>query len=57
MTLKSAVRAGDLAATSRFLRAGADVNRRGSDGLPPLLPTAGLGQALVMDVLKTKVRK
>lgn len=53
MTLESAIRAGDLAATTTFLRAGADVNRRGPEGLAPLLIAAGLGPAQLVELLLT----
>ncbi len=53
MTLESAIRAGDLAATITLLRTGADVNRRGPEGFPPLLVAAGLGQAQLVELLLT----
>ena len=53
MTLASAIRAGDLAATTTLLRAGADVNRRDPAGFPPLLLAAGLGQAQLVELLLT----
>jgi uncharacterized protein len=53
MTLESAIRAGDFAATSGLLCAGAYVNCRGPDGLPPLLLAAGLGQVELVKLLLT----
>ncbi|MFD3486634.1 ankyrin repeat domain-containing protein [Streptomyces sp. NPDC058665] len=51
MTLESSIRAGDLPAASSLLRAGADPNQRGTDGLTPLMIAAGLGQSYMVDLL------
>ena len=52
-TLESAIRAGDPAVVAELLRTGARVNRRGPEGLPPLLIAAGLGQAQLVELLLT----
>jgi pimeloyl-ACP methyl ester carboxylesterase/ankyrin repeat protein len=53
MTLETAIRARDLAAVVGLLRAGTDVNRRGPEGLTPLMIAAGLGQAQMVELLLT----
>ena len=53
MTLEASIRAGDLAAAIDLLRSGADANRRGPDGLTPLMIAAGLGQAQMVERLLT----
>ncbi len=53
MTLESAIRANDLAAAIALLRAGADANRAGPEGLTPLMMAAGLGQPQLVDLLLT----
>lgn len=47
MTLEASIRAGDLAAAIDLLRSGADANRRGPEGLTPLMIACGLGQPQV----------
>ncbi|MCX2925105.1 ankyrin repeat domain-containing protein [Streptomyces sp. NEAU-W12] len=51
MTRESSIRAGGLPAASSPLRAGADPNQRGADGLTPLMIAAGLGQSSMVDLL------
>ncbi|CAA9306286.1 MAG: Ankyrin [uncultured Cytophagales bacterium] len=53
MTLESAIRAGDLAAAIDLLRAGADANRPGPEGLTPLMIASGLGQSQMVELLLT----
>ncbi len=53
MTLETPIRAGDLAATIGFLRSGADANRRGPEGLTPLMVASGLGQSQMVGLLLT----
>lgn len=53
MTLDAAIRAGDLAAAIDLLRSGADANRRGPEGLTPLMIACGLGQSQMVDLLLT----
>lgn len=53
MTLESAIRASDLAAAITLLRAGADANRAGPEGLTPLMIAAGLGQPQLVELLLT----
>ena len=51
MTLEISVRADDLAASTALLRAGADVNRRGQEGLTPLMIASGLGLQKMVELL------
>ncbi|MGF7178408.1 ankyrin repeat domain-containing protein [Azospirillum doebereinerae] len=51
MTLEQAILAADLAAVADLIRSGADVNRRGLDGLTPLMMASGFGQAQVVELL------
>lgn len=51
--LEASVRAGALAGTLDLLRAGANVNRFGSDGLTPLMVASGLGQPQMVELLLT----
>lgn len=53
MGLEGSIRAGDLAAAIDVLRSGADANRRGHDGLTPLMIASGLGQSQMVDLLLT----
>jgi len=53
MPLEAAIRAGDLAGTTDLLRSGADANRRGPDGLTPLMIASGLGQPQMAEILLT----
>ena len=53
MTLEASIRTGDLTAAIDLLRSGADANRRGPDGLTPLMIAAGLGQAQMVELLLT----
>ena len=52
-SLDAAIRAGNLAAATAALHAGTEPNRRGADGMPPLLVAAGFGQAQMVDLLLT----
>ncbi len=52
-TLHSCVLANDTAATLSLLRAGADVNARGPDGLTPLMAASGRGHFHLAQVLLT----
>lgn len=53
MTLETAIRRGDLTAATELLRSGTDANRRGTDGLTPLMIAAGMGRAYMVDLLLT----
>lgn len=53
MTLEAAIRVGDLAEVAEVLLSEPDVNRRGPDGLTPLMVAAGLGQAQMVELLLT----
>ena len=53
MTLEASIRTGDLAAATNLLRSGADANRRGPEGLTPLMIGSGLGQSQMVDLLLT----
>ncbi|MBC7924004.1 MAG: ankyrin repeat domain-containing protein, partial [Ferruginibacter sp.] len=53
VTLESSIRAGGLAAAIALLRAGADVNRSGAEGLTPPMIAAGLGQPQMVELLLT----
>lgn len=53
MTLEASIRAADLAAAIDLLRSGADANRRGPEGLTPLMIACGLGQSQMVDLLLT----
>ena len=52
-SLEDSIRAGDLAAAADLLRSGADVGRRGPEGMTPLMIATGLGQAQMVDLLLT----
>ena len=52
-TLEAAVRHGDLAAAIELLRSRADVNRRGPEGLTPLMIASSLGQSQMVELLLT----
>lgn len=51
MTLEAAIRNADLASALDLIRAGVDVNRRGADGLTPLMVASGLGQSQMVGIL------
>ena len=51
--LPAAIRIGDLAAVANLLRSGTDANRRGPDGLTPLMVASGLGHPQMVDLLLT----
>ncbi|MBO3272324.1 ankyrin repeat domain-containing protein [Hymenobacter defluvii] len=53
LTLDAAIRAGNLPAVLEQLRARADVNRPGPDGLTPLMLAAGLGEFHLTQLLLT----
>jgi ankyrin repeat protein len=53
MNLEASIRAADLAAALDCLRSGAEVNRRGAEGMTPLMIAAGLGQSQMVDLLLT----
>jgi ankyrin repeat protein/pimeloyl-ACP methyl ester carboxylesterase len=53
LALEAAIRAGDPAAALERLRAGADVNRTGPEGLTPLMIAAGLGEFHLTQLLLT----
>ncbi|MFI6124598.1 ankyrin repeat domain-containing protein [Streptomyces sp. NPDC051064] len=53
MNLEAAIRAADLPAAIDLLRSGADVNRAGPEGLPPLMIASGLGQLQMVECLLT----
>lgn len=53
MNLETAVRAGDLATATERLRAGADPDHRGPEGLTPLMIACGLGQPQMVELLLT----
>lgn len=53
LQLATAVRSGDLAGAAELLRQGVPADRRDTDGLTPLMVAAGLGQALMVDLLLT----
>ena len=51
MRLETAIRSGDLAATTDLLCDGADPNQPGPEGLTPLMVASGHGQPQMVDVL------
>lgn len=51
--LEASIRTGDLAVAASLLRSGADANRRGPEGLTPLMIASGLGQPQMVDLLLT----
>ena len=53
MNLETLIRVGDLAAVKDLLCSGADVNRRGPEGLTPLMIASGLGQPQMVELLLT----
>lgn len=53
MTLSTSIRAGDIAATTEAISAGADIGARGPDGFTPLMIAAALGQAQAVALLLT----
>ncbi|WP_381798780.1 ankyrin repeat domain-containing protein [Streptomyces niveus] len=53
MNLEASIRAADLPAAIHLLRSGADVNRVGPEGLPPLMIASGLGQPQMVELLLT----
>ncbi|MFD4787205.1 ankyrin repeat domain-containing protein [Streptomyces sp. NPDC058459] len=53
LSLDASIRAGDLAAAVELLRSGADANRRGPEGLTPLMIASGLGQPQMVELLLT----
>ncbi|MFC9219791.1 ankyrin repeat domain-containing protein [Streptomyces hygroscopicus] len=53
MNLEASIRAADLPAAIDLLRSGADVNRAGPEGLPPLMIASGLGQLQMVELLLT----
>ncbi|GAF47501.1 ankyrin repeat domain-containing protein [Rhodococcus wratislaviensis] len=52
-SLETSIRAGDLAAAIDLLRSGADANRRGPEGLTPLMIASSLGQPQMVELLLT----
>lgn len=53
MTLETSIRASDLPAATRLLRAGVDVNYFGPEGLAPLMIASGLGNPQMVELLLT----
>lgn len=51
--LEASIRTGDLAVVISLLRSGADVNRRGPEGLTPLMIASGRGQSQMVELLLT----